>query len=279
MTVMARILAGAAAILLAACQAPNYTDAAGPRYARSATPAPDPVPGLRVLTFNVRYAAEVERALEAIRDDEHLRGADLVALQEMDDRGADFLARGLGMSYVYYPSAIHPRSGRDFGNAILVRGRILSDGKLILPHRSGTRGMQRVAVWADVDVDGLRLRAYSLHLSADAEMSRRKRLEQVAEVIAHARGTTLPVVAAGDFNDRDAVGYVFESAGYEWASRGLPATVSWFAWDHVFARGLRLAALDRRGVAHPGLGSDHRPVWADLEAVSTARRAGPTPSP
>ena len=217
---------------------------------------------------------DVEGALAAIRADDHLRGADLIALQEMDAPGVDSIARGLGMSYVYYPAAVHPGGGKDFGNAVLVRGRIVADGKVFLPHLSRGRGMQRVAVWADVDVDGLRFRMYSLHLSADAEMSQRKRLDQVRALVAHARDHPLPVVVAGDFNDRVSVGPAFQSAGYEWVSRDLPATISWFTWDHIFARGLRLPALDRRGVADPRGSSDHRPVWADLEPAgpSTARR-------
>jgi endonuclease/exonuclease/phosphatase family metal-dependent hydrolase len=277
---MARTACATAAILVLAACAPatNYESASKPRYAWAAPPAVDPVPGLRVVTFNIRYAADVEGALAAIRADDHLRGADVIALQEMDAPGVDLIARGLGLSYVYYPAAVHPGGGKDFGNAVLVRGRVLSDGKVFLPHLSRGRGMQRIAVWADVDVDGLRFRMYSLHLSADAEMSRRKRIDQVRALIAHARDHQGPVVVAGDFNDGGAVGYLFESAGYEWVSRGLPATVSWFTWDHVFARGLRLAALDRRGVADNRGSSDHRPVWADLEPVSTARRTGSTRS-
>ena len=278
---MARARGATAAVLVLAACAPaaNYESAKKPRYSWVAPPALDPVPGLRVVTFNVRYGADVEGALAAIRADEHLPGADVIALQEMDASGVDAIARGLGLSYVYYPAAVHPRGGKDFGNAVLVRGSIVADGKLFLPHLSRGRGMQRVAVWADVEVDGLRFRVYSLHLSADAEMSRRKRLDQVRALIAHARKDPWPVVVAGDFNDRGAVGRAFETAGYEWVSRDLPATVAWFTWDHIFARGLRLAALDRRGVADPRGSSDHRPVWADLEPANTARRTGRTRFP
>jgi endonuclease/exonuclease/phosphatase family metal-dependent hydrolase len=262
-------------LVLGACApATIYESGTGPRYAGAASPAADPVPGLRVATFNIRYAKDVEGALDALRADEHLRGADALALQEMDAPGVEAIARALGMSYVYYPAATHPRGGQDFGNAVLVRGRIVEDGKVFLPHLSRGRAMQRVAAWADVDVDGRTFRMYSLHLSADAEMSRRKRLDQVRALLAHAREHDGPVVMAGDFNDRGAVGYAFQNAGYEWVSRDLPATVSWFTWDHIVARGLRLAALDRRGVGDPRGSSDHRPVWADLEPVpsSTARR-------
>ena len=107
-------------------------------------------------------------------------------------------------------------------------------------------------------------------------MSRRKRIEQCAAVVAHARGTRRPVVVAGDFNDRYAVGAAFQYAGYEWASRDLPATVSWFTWDHVFTRGLMLAGPERRGVGDHRGASDHRPVWTDLAWPNTARRTAPT---
>lgn len=275
------VRAAAASLVVAACApATNYESVSTPRYAWAAPPAADPVPGLRIATFNIRYAADVGGALAAIRADDHLGDADVIALQETDAPGVDSIARGLGLSYVYYPAAVHPGGGKDFGNAVLVRGRIVTDGKVFLPHLSRGRGMHRVAVWADVDVDGLSFRVYSLHLSADAEMSRRKRVDQVRVLIAHARDQQRPVVVAGDFNDRGAVGHAFEAAGYEWVSRDLPATVSWFTWDHIFTRGLRLAALDRRGVADPRGSSDHRPVWADLEpaAPSTARRTGSTRS-
>jgi endonuclease/exonuclease/phosphatase family metal-dependent hydrolase len=182
------------------------------------------------------------------------------------------------MSYVYSPGAVHPTAGQDFGNAVLVRGRILKDGKIFLPHLSRGRAMQRIAVWADVDVDGVRFRMYSLHLSADAEMSRPDRLDQVRALILEADPVER-VVVAGDFNDRAAVGAVFESAGYEWVSRDLPATVArLFTWDHIFARGLRLPALDRRGVADNRGSSDHRPMWADLEPASTVPRRASTPA-
>jgi endonuclease/exonuclease/phosphatase family metal-dependent hydrolase len=282
---MATPLRATAAVTVAlafgpACKpATNYESSTGPRYAWSAPPAPDPVPGLRVVTFNIRYARDVAGALAAIRADEHLRGADVLALQEMDAPGVDAIGRGLGMSYVYYPAAVHPGGGKDFGNAVLVRGRIEADGKVFLPHLSRGRSMQRIAVWADVDVDGFRFRMYSLHLSADAEMSRPKRLEQLRALIAEADPHER-VVVAGDFNDRAAVGALFESAGYEWVSRDLPATVAHlFTWDHIFARGLRLPALDRRGVAKNLGSSDHRPMWADLVPASTAPRTASRPAP
>ena len=121
---MGRRWAIAALIALAACaRAKNYEDPNGPRYAGEASPRPGARGAVRVVTFNVRYALAVDKAIEALREDEDLRSADLVMLQEMDAPGVERIARALGMSWVYYPAAVHPGGGKDFGNAVLVRGR------------------------------------------------------------------------------------------------------------------------------------------------------------
>jgi endonuclease/exonuclease/phosphatase family metal-dependent hydrolase len=278
--VKARLALAAAALALGACApARNYEDPQGPRYGGHARPRRGPGEALRVATFNVRFALAVDRAIEALREDQHLRSADIVALQEMDASGTERIARALDMSWVYYPSAVHPGAGKDFGPAILTRGRILRDGKVFLPHRSLIRSLQKVAVWADLDLDGRRLRMYSVHLSADGEMSRARRIDQAVAVIVHARRTTQPVVVAGDFNDRYAVGPAFMYAGYEWTNRNLPATISWFTWDHIFTRGLMLAGMERRGVSGHRGASDHRPVWADVVFPNTAPRGATTDAP
>src|SRR5262245_61890875 len=116
----------ALAASLAACSpARNYVDPRGPRYTGSFARAP--ATGLLVVTFNVRFAQQIDRTEELFRKDDHLRGATVVALQEMDAPGTERLARELGYDYVYYPSALHPQTSRDFGNAVLSRWPIVSD--------------------------------------------------------------------------------------------------------------------------------------------------------
>jgi endonuclease/exonuclease/phosphatase family metal-dependent hydrolase len=256
-------------LLVAACalsgceEARNYPDPAGPRYA-GGTPSPDPDPILKVVTFNIRYAREVDRALEVFTKDP-FEGADLIALQEMDAAGTEKMARALGCAYVYYPAAFHPGGGKDFGNAVLSRWPILDDHKVLLPHRSPFRGLQRAATAATVSVRGVPTRFYSVHLEAPQGLTAGQRREQADAVVRDALGFTGPVVVAGDFNNRAVVGKVFEAAGFSWITRDLGATISWFAWDHVFVRGLRPSAPDSTGIALTNNGaSNHLPVWADL---------------
>ena len=57
----------------------------------------------------------------------------------------------------------------------------------------------------------------------------------------------------------------FEHAGYHWITQDAGHTISHFAWDHLFTRGLRLRDVASVGVLREARGvSDHKPVWAEL---------------
>jgi endonuclease/exonuclease/phosphatase family metal-dependent hydrolase len=253
-----------AAAVAGCTPAVNYTDARGPRYAGSFA-RPHPSGPLRVVTFNIRFAREIARAEELFQRNERLRDADVIALQEMDEAGTENIARALGYDYVYYPAVFHPQAGHDFGNAVLSRAPREADHKLILPHRSGFRGMQRVAVAVDLRVEGTPLRVYSVHLGTPAEVTPQARVDQALAIVEDARSAPGAVIVAGDFNNRDLVGRVFENAEFLWVSRDLGHTLRFFCWDHVFARGLGAPPESGRGIVVDNNGaSDHLPVWAEL---------------
>lgn len=253
---------GLAAVMARCTPALNYADRVGPRYAGEYV-GPQHVHAIKLVTFNVRHARDIDGAIRVLSSGP-LAQADVIALQEMDASGAQRIAKALGCAYVYYPAAVHPNGGKDFGNAVLARGRIEADYKLILPHHSMFRKMQRIAVAASVDVGGVRVRVYSAHLSTMLELSRPKRRDQAAALLRDARTATGPVVIAGDFNSRDLVKDVFEAGGFRSVTDGLGSTVSVFAWDHLYVRGLELAGPSRRGIVQNGGASDHLPVWAEL---------------
>jgi endonuclease/exonuclease/phosphatase family metal-dependent hydrolase len=258
----------------------NYLDVSGPRYASDAAPEPnlarlvpaEAAQGLRIVTFNIKFARQIERAIDLLRAEDPLREADVIALQEMDAPGVERIARALGMAYVYYPAAVHPRGGKDFGNAVLVRGLIEEDHKLILPHAGRFGGMRRIAVSVTARVEGRRLRVYSTHLGTPKEVSPAARQAQVAAILEDARGADAPVVVAGDCNARGGVAAAFRAAGFRWPTEDVGRTISLFSWDHVFVRGLdgeprlRSGAVDSRGA------SDHRAVWVEFPLVPEAAR-------
>src|SRR5260370_42537525 len=83
-------------------------------------------------------------------------------LQEMDAPATQRIAAAMGMAYVYYPAGVHPRTHRDFGNAILSRWPITADQKLLLPHLGRLRHGQRIATVASIQAATSTVRLYDL---------------------------------------------------------------------------------------------------------------------
>jgi endonuclease/exonuclease/phosphatase (EEP) superfamily protein YafD len=265
---VAQVIAGAVVLALAAC-APtiNLSNPTTPRFlgsyaSASADSATDPRP-IRLVAFNVKLGRRIDRAIEVL-DSDSLRGADVLTLEEMTDAGVERIARALHLNYVYYPSFIHPTDHTYFGPAVLSRWPILRSWKLFLPHRSRTRGQRRTATAAEVAVRGRTMRVYAVHLETPAGASDAARADQARAILSDAERFTGPVVIAGDFNSYG-VGVVFARAGYRWLTKWEERTISYFAWDHIFVRGLAPLRADggSAGVVRDVRGaSDHRPVWA-----------------
>lgn len=221
---------------------------------------------LRVVTFNIQFGAEHERAAEELASKPELAAVDILLLQEMDALSTDAIARQLAMSYVYYPGSV--QHGRDFGNAVLSRWPISSDQKLILPHESPTDGRIRIAVQATLDTPLGPVSAYSVHTETPW-LGPRARLEQAGAVLVHAAAAELCTLAGGDFNTGDPGSLdrtveLFRSGGFTWASRDAGETFGGFALDHIFVH--RLTPLSSGSVVTQA--SDHRPSWAQLSLGS-----------
>lgn len=264
-------LAGACAPTL------NLVEPASPRFEGSfARPAvapagydstrPEP---LRVVTFNIKLGREIDRAVEVLAGDS-LRGADIIALQEMDEKGVARIAQALGLNYVYYPGVIHPTDHRYFGPALLTPWPIERSWKLRLPHLGRFRHQQRTATAALVRVRGIPVQAYAVHLETQLRVSDRARAEQVETIMRDAADAPGPVVIAGDFNSND-IGPVLTHAGYGWPTELAGPSISVFSWDHIFVRGLEPARPASAGVVKAVRGaSDHHPVWAVVETPAPA---------
>ena len=248
----------------------NYPDATGPRYGDTVRVATArTTDSLRVVSFNVEFAREIDRAIALIRSDSSLRAPDILLLQEMDAAGAARIARALGMAHVYYPAIYHSRAKRDFGNAVLSRWPIVEDAKLILPNPSRYAGTQRIATAATVMVGEIRVRVYSTHLGTPADIGDARRKDQLRAIMADAARYER-VIIGGDMND-DEVGVAALEGGYCWPTRNELKTAVLGRLDHVFVRGLG-ASPDRSGTGPSAKGiSDHRPIWSVLRlAPATA---------
>jgi endonuclease/exonuclease/phosphatase family metal-dependent hydrolase len=166
------------------------------------------------------------------------------------------------MSYVYWPASRHPRTRRDFGNAILSPWPIETSHKVLLPGTSRGIHQARAAVAATVRVAGRPVLVYAVHLTSPWGMGGGGRGRQADAVIADALSREGPVIVAGDFNS-SGVGERFVARGFLWPTRKIGHTAGPFSFDHIFVRGFRLAEPASVGVAKAGpKASDHWPVWA-----------------
>lgn len=250
--------------MLGGCTAKlNYSDPLTPRYAGippANAPAYHDTDTLRVVTFNIEFAYQVDSAIAVLTGEAALQNADVVLLQEMDEISTARVAQALGMWHVYYPATLHPRTKRDMGNAVLSRWPIIDDAKILLPHVSRLRRTQRAATAASIQVGDDVVRVYSAHLGTPVDVSPAARRNQLRAVLEDARKYER-VIIGGDMNNK-AVGRVAQQSGYAWPTRDGPRTVLLGRWDHIFMRGLNAPAGATGTVPDSRGASDHLPVWA-----------------
>lgn len=270
------------------CGTLNYLDPAGPfhesSFARPDPAAPEAGAPLRVVTFNIAFALKVDEALEVLRGSPALREMDVLSLQEMDALSVERIARELHLNSVYSPSAVHPRTDRDFGCAILSPWPLVEPRRVVLPFAALGSGVRRSVVRATVVRGAERVRVYSVHLPAPLGIPASIRREQVEILMADAVDSPDPVVIAGDFNSHG-LGRQFEDDGYVWLTRSVGATTRFLvfglSYDHIFSRGLvPIPGTTAVGVVNDNRGaSDHRPVWALLTPPSPPPAGDPLPDP
>jgi endonuclease/exonuclease/phosphatase family metal-dependent hydrolase len=136
----------------------NYTNPEGPRYAGVAPITSGDTTRLKVVSFNVEFSEHIDSAIALLETNPALRGADVILLQEMNEKATQRIAAALGLGYIFYPAIYHYRTHQLFGNAILSRWPILEDRKIVLPHVARFVRTQRIATAATIRVGSLRVR-------------------------------------------------------------------------------------------------------------------------
>ena len=213
---------------------------------------------IRIVSFNIEFARNIDGAIAVLTSDTALRKADIVLLQEMDAKGTRRIAEALRMWHVYYPAVYHRRTRRDFGNAVLSRFPIVADAKLILPYASRYAGTHRIATAATVRIGGTSVRVYSTHLGTVADITSGQRRNQLRAILSDGEKYPL-VVLGGDIND-EKLPSLAEKSSYVWPTRYGPRTTSTGRLDHILMKGMQSR---RSGTVILSSGvSDHHPVWA-----------------
>lgn len=253
----------------------QFSDPRGPRYVQS-MPSQNKAPGsgIRIVTYNIQLCRNIPKAVDLLREHPSLRSADIICLQEMCHDGVRLIARALGYNYVYYPSYIHPASGKESGNAILSFWPILNDAKIILPYFQQDRyylKLQQTALRADILVGERKLSVCNVHLGVLIDPFVRD--SQMRKVLEHISSAAPYCVIAGDLNtftqaDIRPLKDTLTASSFTHASCTAGWTFKyWYllnkrsALDHIFVKGLKTL---RCGTVRNRTVSDHFPVWAEV---------------
>jgi endonuclease/exonuclease/phosphatase family metal-dependent hydrolase len=260
-----------ACFLLTSCgPASNYLDTLEPQFAGNYADHPSDFSGtIKVVSYNVSFANNIDRAIYELGEVEELKDADIILLQEMDETGTEAIAQALEYNYVYYPASIHSHNDKNFGNAILAKWPIHASKKIILPYKSPRNQEIRIAVKAIVTIDGLEIPTYSVHTET-FWLGRQKRDAQVDALIENIDTSYPHIVVGGDFNtltprSLKELEDSFSEIGMERATEGIGYTVKYpaleFSLDHIFTKGM--AVIDA-GKSEEAEASDHLPIWTKL---------------
>ena len=255
---------------LQAYTAQNYMEEDSPFYSGNhALDRLEPVETLTVVSYNIWFGDNIDQAISELREIESQRALDIVLLQEMDESGTEQIARELQLNYVYFPAAIEPTYDENFGNAILSRWPILDPQKLILPHKSFSNRMNRIATRATVQIQGMDIFVYSVHTESVFTLPKFRK-EQYTAILQDMDPEAGFVIVGGDFNSftQTAVEEIeqsYQDAGLSRVSRDSGHSVVKFgiglSTDHIFAKGFM---MEQAGTLAGATASDHVPIWVTM---------------
>lgn len=264
----------ALSVLLLSCAVQKtYTDAEGPEYTGDYCKFEPAYEGsIKVVSYNIKLGRRIDEAIGEFRTLPELRDADIVLLQEMDPAGVEAFAESLEYDYVYYPTMVHAKHGRDFGNAVLSKWCILDRRKILLPYEDPVRKARRALTVAVLAVGKHEVWVASTHTET-AWLSLEKRFAQVDSLVKSLVGDAVYVVIGGDFNTDsyrsvEIMEEIFAGAGFDRATSGVGSTVEVdpigifrLEMDHIFSRGFQ---VESAGKVDDARASDHKPIWAVL---------------
>ena len=262
-----------AIVLLSARQAytaSNYPDPAYPSYSGTfAVASPESTGTLTVVSYNIWFGQDIEQAVSELKHIQSNKGLDILLFQEMDEAGTEQIARALELNYVYFPAAVEPTYGKNFGNAILTHWTFVDAEKLILPHKSLSNRMNRTATQATINVNGTEILVYSLHTESIFTLPR-FREDQYRAVLDDVHPEADLVIVGGDFNsfrerDVEVIENIFRQAGFVRVSAGSGPSMAKYGMnvssDHIFAKGF---LVQESGKLTEATASDHLPIWVVL---------------
>lgn len=251
----------------------NYTHPDEPRYAdlTIAQPKISHKKTFEIVSYNIRFSERISQAIKLFSNYEIFKTTDILCLQEMDHDSVKIIAEHLKMNYVYYPAVIHPKHNRDFGNAILSHWPIHKDKKIILP-TPGNDKRQRIAVSAEIDLNGNKVIVFCIHLRVLIQPIVLE--EQMRHLINNLPPSIKYCILAGDFNtftkkSRSSLSQLLKVSDFQLATEDIGWSFTRWALlnkksqlDHIFTKGIDIL---KTGKVIDQTASDHIPIWVNFQ--------------
>jgi endonuclease/exonuclease/phosphatase family metal-dependent hydrolase len=159
---------------------------------------------LVVMTYNIaghdelidpEHIQRIAAAINQVKPD--IVGLEEVHRKTWQSRYRDQLAELERATHMNgYFGASYTEVGGRFGNAILTRGRLISE----VVHPLPTVGEPRSVLEAVIEIDGATINFYVTHLSTWGGLNSKIRGEQLECLAKHVRTSRWPYIVAGDFN-------------------------------------------------------------------------------
>jgi endonuclease/exonuclease/phosphatase family metal-dependent hydrolase len=252
----------------------NYSDPERPEFSGNfATETPSFDGSIRVVTFNIELGKNVDQAIEELGTASELMDADIILLQEMAEDGVSKIAQSLSYNFVYYPSSLHYKHEKNYGNAILSKWPIKDYRKLVLPYENPMNKQIRIAALATIVIEDFEILTYSVHTEM-FWLGGKKKLDQVDSILRSVAEHFDHVIIGGDFNTNTENGLretekMFTQAGFIRVSKGVGSTskvnilgMTDYELDHIYTKGFTLI---NNGKFEDSQSSDHYPVWVTLQ--------------
>jgi len=254
------------------CKVPLYLEKNTPVWRSNVLSTAPDKEIIKVLSYNIKFSLKIPTAIEELQSLENLKDADIILLQEMNEDGTKEIAETLGYNYVYYPIVYYTQHKRKFGNAVLTKWPILTDEKIIFPHKTIGNGSRRAATSTVIQIGEKKLRVISAHL-ATIQLAMPKKIEQIDSLIRYNVRDTLDYqIVGGDYNtltgeEADYVIKNYRENDFKWATKLVGNTGEYLAgflkpWnDHIFTKGF---SVKNSGKEDSITASDHYPIWVEL---------------
>ncbi|MBM75950.1 MAG: hypothetical protein CMK59_11170 [Proteobacteria bacterium] len=231
---------------------------------------------IQIVTYNLQFCEKIDLIVEDIERLEQIKSADLFLFQEVvgppgGPHCVQELAEELNFYASYAPAMRHPKNNLDFGNAILSRWPIVDVQKFILPNRHLIWKTNRVALKATVQHPQKNFDVVTVHLETLLGGSK-YRTEQ-AQFVFEQLSVVRPVLVSGDWNTfskqeiEDLERAAKQHALVDMTKHIVQTRPAWMGtWklDHTFGRGFKNW---RAGVVLEAKGSDHLPLWHEVELL------------